>query len=293
VIPPFSLGDETLQRIREATWAFAKALRVVGLMNVQYAVKNGVVYVLEVNPRASRTAPYVSKAIGVPLAKIAAQVMVGKSLEDLGFTREVEVRHVAVKAPVFPFQKFPGVDILLGPEMRSTGEVMGIDAELGPALAKALLAASQNVPTKGKVFISVRDADKRAVVFLAKKLEELGFGLVSTHGTFQVLRRAGIRVERINKLHEGRPHVVDLVLNREIQLVINTPSAGKVPRTDEEVIRWKAVEYGIPCITTLSGSQAAINGIESLVRRRLEVRPLQEYLAAPEVAVPTPAPAMS
>jgi carbamoyl-phosphate synthase large subunit len=278
VLPPYTLSDRLVDDIRRVTIALARELRVCGLMNVQFAVKNEQVYVLEVNPRASRTVPFVSKAIGVPLAKIAAKVMVGNTLASLGFTKEVEVAHVSVKTPVFPFNKFPGSDIVLGPEMRSTGEVMGIETDFGFAMAKALVAAGQALPMSGKIFVSVKDSDKRDVIFIAKKLEDLGFDLVATAGTHKVLSRNGIRVERVFKLKEGRPHVIDLLTNREIALIINTPS-GRGAMTDEGSIRAMAVMQGIPCITTLSGASAAVNGIESLKRRGYDVRALQEYHA--------------
>ncbi len=276
VLPPYTLSDRLVDEIRDITVALARELEVRGLMNVQFAVKNELVFVLEVNPRASRTVPFVSKAIGVPLAKIAAKVMVGKRLAEIGFTKEVEVSHVSVKTPVFPFSKFPGSDIVLGPEMRSTGEVMGIDADFGIAMAKALMAAGQALPMSGKIFVSVKDSDKRDVIFIAKKLEDLGFDLVATSGTHKVLRRSGIRVERVFKLKEGRPNAVDMLTNREIALIINTPS-GRGAMTDEGSIRATAVLKNIPCITTLAGASAAVNGIESLKRRGYAVRALQDY----------------
>ncbi|HUV39660.1 MAG TPA: carbamoyl-phosphate synthase large subunit, partial [Planctomycetota bacterium] len=237
VIPPHSLEQAMVEEIKEATRALAREVGVVGLMNVQYAVKDGVLFVLEVNPRASRTVPFVSKATGVPYARIAAQVMTGKTLAELGVTREVEPRHVAVKASVFPFERFPGSDIILGPEMRSTGEVMGIDRRLGPALAKAMIAAGLSLPTEGTVFISVRDSDKPFVPSLARRLVDLGFRLISTSGTWEALRATGIHAERIAKIQEGsRPNILDKMKNREVQLVINTPSI-KGPGTDEARIR--------------------------------------------------------
>ena len=275
VTPPFSLSDELIEQIKRNTYALAKELKVVGLMNVQYAIKNDVVYVLEVNPRASRTVPFISKATGVPWAKIAAKVMVGKRLRDLG-VREVAIRHLAVKEAVFPFNRFLGVDTVLGPEMKSTGEVMGIDTDFGLAFAKSQISAGLTLPLKGKVFISVMNKDKRAIVFIAKKLADLGFEIVATKGTAKVLTTSGIPVETVFKVGEGRPDIVDRMKNGEIDLVINTPS-GKKPKADEVAIRTQSVAQNIPCITTLSGASAAVNGIESLLRKGLSVRSLQEY----------------
>jgi len=275
VTPPFSLSDELVEQIKRNTYALAKELKVVGLMNVQYAIKNDVVYVLEVNPRASRTVPFISKATGVPWAKIAAKVMVGKRLRDLD-VREVTIRHLAVKEAVFPFNRFLGVDTVLGPEMKSTGEVMGIDTDFGLAFAKSQISAGLTLPLKGKVFISVMNKDKRAIVFIAKKLADLGFEIVATKGTAKVLTTSGIPVETVFKVGEGRPDIVDRMKNGEIDLVINTPS-GKKPKADEVAIRTQSVAQNIPCITTLSGASAAVNGIESLLRKGLSVRSLQEY----------------
>ncbi|MDB6053551.1 MAG: carB, partial [Verrucomicrobiales bacterium] len=232
VLPPHTLEQKVIDKIREYTHAMARELKVIGLMNVQYAVKGDVVYVLEVNPRASRTVPFVSKSIGVPLAKLAARVMAGKTLVELGFTEEVWTKHWAVKESVFPFNRFHGQDILLSPEMRSTGEVMGLDADLGVAYAKSQMAANSPLPTSGKVFISVSDAHKSKVAEIAKLYIDLGFELVSTSGTASVLEKAGLKVQRVSKLSEGRPNAIDLLKNREIQLVINTP-AGQSPRADE------------------------------------------------------------
>ena len=276
VIPPFSLSDKIIEEIKESTYLLAKELNVIGLMNVQYAIKNDIIYVLEVNPRASRTVPFVSKATGVPWAKIASKVMVGKKLKELGIEKEVEISHVAVKESVFPFNRFPGVDPVLGPEMKSTGEVMGIDREFGLAFAKAEIAAGTILPLKGNVFISVKDRDKRAVVFIAKKLVDLGFKILATKGTAKVLEKNGIEVTTVQKVHEGRPNIVDLMKNKEIHLLINTPS-GKKPKTDQISIRAYAVMNNIPIITTISGAQAAVNGIESLIKKEVSVRSLQEY----------------
>jgi carbamoyl-phosphate synthase large subunit len=275
-LPPFTLSPEILNKIRQATYKMAKELSVVGLMNVQYAIKDDKVYVLEVNPRASRTVPFVSKAIGVPLAKLATKVMLGKKLKDLGFTQEIIPKHVCVKESVFPFNRFPGVDIILGPEMKSTGEVMGIDTDFGQAFIKSQIAAGQKIPVKGNVFISVRDKDKRAVVFIAKKLRDLGFNLYATSGTASALEKNNIPVHTLAKIAEGRPNVLDLMKDGKIQLVVNTPS-GRMPRQDEIKIRSHVVLYNIPYTTTISGAQATVNGIESLIKKGMGIKSLQEY----------------
>ena len=276
VFPPHTLTREVIATIREHTHAMARELRVVGLMNVQYAVKGGVVYVLEVNPRASRTVPFVSKAIGRPLAKLAAQVMAGKTLKELGFTEEIWPSYWAVKESVFPFNKFMGQDILLSPEMRSTGEVMGLDADLGVAYAKSQMAANSPLPLKGRVFLSVSDADKAHVAELGKLFVDLGFELIATNGTAAVLEQAGLKVQRIYKLTEGRPNALDFLKNREIQLVINTP-AGQSPRADEVKIRTTAVYTNTPIMTTLGGARAAALGIAALKKSGYAVQTLQEY----------------
>jgi carbamoyl-phosphate synthase large subunit len=275
-IPSFSLSDAQLETIRRNTVALARELEVRGLMNVQFAVKGPTVYVLEVNPRASRTVPFVSKAIGVPLAKVAARVMVGQRLRDFGLRREIEPKHFSVKESVFPFRKFPGVDIILGPEMKSTGEVMGIDVDFGRAYAKAEIAAGHHLPTRGNIFVSVKDSDKRDVVYIAKRLEDLGFNLIATGGTAKVLERNGIRVRPIHKIAEGRPNAIDLIINKEIDLIINTPS-GKGAKTDEGRIRAFAVSHGIHVVTSIAGAQAAVQGIEAVLKRKLEVRAVQDY----------------
>ncbi len=276
VLPPFTLSDSLLEVIKDNTYALARELKVKGLMNIQYAIRNDVVYILEVNPRASRTVPFVSKATGVPLAKLAAKVMVGRTLEELSFTREVEIHHVAVKESVFPFNRFPGVDAVLGPEMKSTGEVMGIDHSFGIAFAKAELAAGQILPTKGRVFISVKNQDKRAIIFMAKKLSDLGFEIVATRGTAKALSQSGIPVKTVNKVHEGRPNIVDSIKNKEIDLIINTPT-GHRPKKDQTSIRAVAVAHGVPLITTISGAAASIQGIEALLKEAVHVKSLQEY----------------
>jgi carbamoyl-phosphate synthase large subunit len=286
VMPPHTLSQSVMNTIRKHTEAMARELRVTGLMNVQYAVKDEVVYVLEVNPRASRTVPFVSKAIGVPLAKLAALVMAGKTLEDLNFTREIQPRYWAVKESVFPFNRFPNQDIILSPEMRSTGEVMGLDADLGIAYAKSQMAAGASLPLKGQVFISVSDAHKSGAADLARQFHEMGFQIVCTNGTATVLEEAGLQVRRIFKLNEGRPTAVDLLKNKEIQLVINTPS-GAAPRADEVKIRSTAVMTGTPIMTTISGARAAAMGIAALRKQGYAVRTLQEYHQAPIAESPT------
>ena len=276
VLPPHTLTSDTIETIRHYTNEMARELKVIGLMNVQYAIKGYTVYVLEVNPRASRTVPFVSKAIGVPLAKLAAKVMVGKNLKELGFTSEIWTKHWAVKESVFPFNRFHGQDILLSPEMRSTGEVMGLDADLGTAYAKSQMAANSPLPLSGRVFISVSDQQKPRVVEIAREFIELGFDLVSTSGTATVLEKAGLKVRRIHKISEGRPNALDLLKNREIQLVINTPS-GQTPREDEIKIRTTAVYTNTPIMTTLSGAKAAALGIAALKKNGYAVKAVQEY----------------
>jgi len=276
VLPPHTLSKKVIETIREYTHAMTRELKVIGLMNVQYAVKGEKVYVLEVNPRASRTVPFVSKAIGYPLAKLAAKVMAGKSLKELGFTKEIWPKYWAVKESVFPFNRFHGQDILLSPEMRSTGEVMGLDADRGIAYAKSQMAAGSPLPLGGKVFISVSDAHKAEAAAVAKQFADLGFELVATSGTATVLEKAGLKVQRILKLLEGRPNVIDLLKNKEIQLVINTPS-GATPRADEVKIRTTAVYTGTPIMTTLSGAKAAARGIAALKKTGYGARTLQEY----------------
>jgi carbamoyl-phosphate synthase large subunit len=276
VIPPFSLPEDIKRRITEATKAMAKKLEVRGLMNVQFAVKGDKVYVLEVNPRASRTVPFVSKAIGVPLAKLAAKIMAGAKLSELGFTSEVVPKHYSVKEAVFPFSKFPGVDIVLGPEMRSTGEVMGIDSDLGIAYAKSQMSAQPPLPVSGNMFISVKDADKEAVAPIARDFHDLGFTLYATGGTATVLRNAGIPVNQLFKLKEGRPNVLDMIKNGDIAFILNTPS-GKTPREDEVKIRSAAVAHRIAIMTTLSGARASALGIRSLQNKGISVKALQDF----------------
>jgi len=279
VIPTFSLSQKVLGDISAATKAMARELNVRGLMNVQFAVKGDDVYVLEVNPRASRTIPFVSKAIGVPLAKLAAKVMVGRSLRELGFTKEIVPKHFSVKEAVFPFLRYEGLDISLGPEMKSTGEVMGMDVDLGLAYAKSQMAAPPPLPKRGKVFISVKDTDKEAVIPVAREFVKLGFEIISTSGTADALTKAKIKVTKVFKIHEGRPNVLDRIKNGDINFIINTPS-GKIPREHEVVIRNAALAAKIPIMTTVRAALASTNGIRSLQKRKVQVRSLQEYHAA-------------
>ncbi|MEA3188088.1 MAG: carbamoyl-phosphate synthase large subunit, partial [Chthoniobacter sp.] len=278
VIPAFSLSQNVKQTIATATKAMARELNVRGLMNVQFAVKDERVYVLEVNPRASRTVPFVSKAIGKPLAKMAAKIMAGATLRELGFTSEIIPPHFCVKEAVFPFIKFPGVDIALGPEMKSTGEVMGIDVDLGLAYAKAQMAAQPPLPLRGNVFISVKDSQKPEVAALAKEFAELGFKIFATSGTAAAIQANKVPVTRLFKLAEGRPHVLDMIKNGDIDFIINTP-AGKTPRHDEIKIRSAAVAARIPIMTTLRAAKASVTGIRSLLKSGLSVKSLQEYHA--------------
>lgn len=277
VIPPYSLKKDVVDAIMTKTKQIAKELKVVGLMNVQYAIKEDVIYCLEVNPRASRTVPFVSKTIGVPLAKLAAKVMAGKTLKELDFTQEIHPDYVAVKESVFPFIKFAGVDIILSPEMRSTGEVMGIDKDFSHAFYKSQDAASTHIPLEGKVFISTKNADKPKVIPIAKKLHELGFSIVATRGTAEVLEKNGIPSQVVTKLGEARPDIGDLIRNQEIKLIVNTPS-GKGPFLDESQIRSLAVSLNIPCITTLSAARAAIKGIEAVKSDKgIGIKAIQDY----------------
>jgi carbamoyl-phosphate synthase large subunit len=278
VIPAPTLSEKVKTEIRAATVKMAKALDVRGLMNVQFAVKDETVYVLEVNPRASRTVPFVSKAIGRPLAKFAAKIMAGMKLKDLGFTEEIIPNHYSVKEAVFPFAKFRGTDILLGPEMKSTGEVMGLDDDFGMAYAKSQMAAMPPLPLAGNVFISVRDADKPAILDLARGLQELGFWVYSTSGTATALENAGVPVARLNKVNEGRPNVLDMLKNGEIALIINTP-AGPVARQDEVKIRTTALYQRVPVMTTLAAARASLQALRSLKTKTLGVKSLQEYHA--------------
>ncbi|MEM7061562.1 MAG: carbamoyl-phosphate synthase large subunit [Cyanobacteria bacterium P01_B01_bin.77] len=275
-LPTITLSPQSLSVIRDWTIKLAKALQVIGLMNIQFAVKDDDVYILEANPRASRTVPFVSKATGIPFAKIAVLIMSGQTLADVGVTQEVIPTHISVKEAVLPFSKFPGTDTLLGPEMRSTGEVMGIDVDFGRSFAKAELAASQAIPLQGTTFISMNDREKEAVVAIAKELSALGFQLIATTGTRKVLQTHGLEVDLVYKVHEGRPHVLDAIKNEEIQLIINTPT-GATAQEDDRMIRRTALDYKIPTITTLSGARATIEAIRSLQQQTLAVKALQDY----------------
>ncbi len=276
VMPPHTLGQDMLATVRAATKALARELKVIGLMNVQFAIKDNQLYVLEVNPRASRTIPFVAKAIGIPLAKLAAKIMTGKKLAELGFTREQTPKHWCVKEAVFPFVRFPGATITLGPEMRSTGEVMGLDEDLGIAFAKAQAAAKPGLPTSGNVFLSVKDSDKARAVDLARQLESLGFTIYSTSGTATHLANNGVKVTKLAKIDEGRPTAVDMLKNGQIQLVINTPG-GMIPRKDENKIRAASYAHSVCIMTTITGAQAALQGIKALKNSRVNVKPIQKY----------------
>jgi len=276
VIPPHTITEEIIEKIKKATEDLARALSVRGLLNIQFAVKDDDIYVLEVNPRASRTVPFVSKATGVPLAKIASLVMVGKSLEELDCTADIAINHVAVKESVLPFSRFSGVDIVLGPEMKSTGEVMGIDSNFGIAFYKSQEGTGQGLPREGNVFISVANQFKRDIIFIAKKLADLGFAIYATRGTKRVLENNNLEVIHARKIGDAGYTNLDLIRDHTIDLIINIPS-GKKSQNDSWLIRSSAVLYGIPCITTLQGAQAAVNGIEAVIRSDYEVKSIQEY----------------
>jgi len=280
VLPPYMISEKNLNEMINTTVKLAKALKVVGLMNVQYAMKDDVVYVLEVNPRASRTVPFVSKATGLPLAKIAAKVMVGRTLEELG-CKDFDfrkVKHISVKEAVFPFAKFPKTRVFLGPEMRSTGEVMGISDSFGASIAKSQIAASNTLPTEGTVFFSVNDNDKNDLTLnIARELQALGFSLIATEGTAQFFTSNGILCERVFKVNERRPNSVDLIKNGKIQLVINTP-LGETSRYDEYAIGWAALENKVAFITTLSAAATAVKGIQKEKEGALTVKSIQEYI---------------
>jgi carbamoyl-phosphate synthase large subunit len=275
-LPPYNLTRATIAEIERQTVALATALEVVGLMNVQFAVKDGEVYVLEVNPRASRTVPFVAKATGVPIAKIAARVMAGERLADCRGGRRPRGAHVAVKEAVFPFARFPGVDLILGPEMKSTGEVMGLDADFGRAFAKSQLASGTSLPLQGCVFVSVRDHDKGALVEPCRRLVEMGFALVATHGTADRLLAEGLPVTPVNKVRDGRPHIVDHMLSGGVQLVFNT-TEGSQAIADSFSLRRTALTHAIPYYTTVAGARAAVQAIAALRAGSLEVAPLQSY----------------
>ena len=278
VVPPFMVAERHLATIREYTRRIARALKVVGLMNIQYAIKDDMVYVLEVNPRSSRTVPYISKATGVPMAKIAARVAAGRTLAELGLVDDLEAAGVFVKSPVFPFVRFPGVDTILGPEMKSTGEVMGGSDNFGAAFGKAMMGAGQRLPEKGCVFISVNNSDKQTVLPIARDLAQLGFTLAATRGTAAFLRAHGLEVEVMYKVNEGRPNVADHLVNRSIDMVINTP-LGRDSFFDDRAVRRAATMAQVPCITTLTGASAAVSAIRALRQQVLTVRSLQDYYA--------------
>ncbi len=290
VLPPHTLSENIIDIIRKYTYAISSELKVQGLINIQFAIKNDIIYVLEVNPRASRTVPFVSKATGIPLAKIAAKVMVGKKLNELGctpldskhltgLTTEKQLNHISVKESVLPFSRFSGVDILLGPEMKSTGEVMGIDSSFGIAFYKSQLAAGQILPKRGKILISVKNDNKRNIIFIAKKLLDMNFEIIATKGTFKVLRSNDIKAKMVGKIGEGDKAILELINKGEIQLIINTPS-GQRGQSDMKLIRNSAVMSGIPCITTIQGAQAAVNGMEAVLDGAFSVKSIQEYIGS-------------
>jgi carbamoyl-phosphate synthase large subunit len=278
VLPPYLIGEREIEEMRRHTKALAAALGVVGLINVQYAIKDGVVYCLEVNPRGSRTVPFVSKATGVPLAKLAAGVMVGRTLEQLGFTEEIELPYVAVKEAVFPFNKLPNADTLLGPEMRSTGEVMGIAESFGWAFAKAQIAADGALPLEGAIMVTVNDSDKPTVTPIVRRFHEMGFRLIATEGTARHLQKRGIACERVHKVWEGRPNAVDLIMSGGVQLLINTP-LGKYSQRDDYELRRAALEHGVPYTTTMSAASAACDAVIALRSTKGDVMSLQEWYA--------------
>jgi carbamoyl-phosphate synthase large subunit len=279
-LPPHSLSDDIIAELKVQTRKLAEGLNVIGLMNIQYAIKGKDIYILEVNPRASRTVPFVAKATGIQVAKIAARVMAGEKLSSFNLPEAAEPKHVSVKEAVFPFARFPGVDIILGPEMKSTGEVMGIDKDFHRAFAKSQLGASMTVPQSGQVFISVKNKDKTFASDLARRLKSLGFDLVATKGTADDLTADGLDVKPINKVQDGRPHCVDAMINGEIQLVINT-TAGAAAIEDSYSIRRTALTHSIPYYTTIAGAEACVGAIEALERGGLEVTPLQAYFKRP------------
>ncbi len=275
-LPPHSLKEDIINEIKTQTKALAKELNVIGLMNVQFAVKNGDIYILEANPRASRTVPFVGKATGVPLAKIAAKLMVGKTLKELGLIEEKPIKHIAVKEAVFPFDRFYGVDTILGPEMKSTGEVMGIDEDFGLAFGKSQISCGNRIPLSGKIFISLKDKDKPPSVLIIKKLLDLGLSVIATRGTAKYLKDHGLDIEIINKVAEGRPHIVDLIKNKEINFVINTVSGAQAQK-DSFSIRQSALQYRVPFTTTISGAIAVVNAIDMLKKKQVNIKSIQEY----------------
>jgi carbamoyl-phosphate synthase large subunit len=275
-LPPYSLDRSVVEEIRRQMKALALELGVIGLMNAQFAVKDSMIYVLEVNPRGSRTVPFVSKAIGVPLAKLAMKTMVGKSLPELGLTEAPEPTHLSVKESVFPFNKFPGVDVLLGPEMKSTGEVMGIDQDFGWAFAKSQAGAGAPLPKGGTAFISVKDSDRPAVLEVVQRLQQLGFTVQATSGTAEYLNSHGVDTETVNKVREGRPHIVDHIKNGRVALVVNTVRTAS-SHADSLSIRREALNKGLAYYTTIRGARAAVMGIEAILKKELTIRSLQEY----------------
>jgi carbamoyl-phosphate synthase large subunit len=278
ILPPHDIDPAILEEIKRQTRALAIELKVIGLMNIQFAVRDQDIYLIEVNPRASRTVPFVSKAIGMPLAKIAARIMAGKTLKELGITKDPVPKYVSAKEVVLPFIKFPGVDTLLGPEMRSTGEVMGISTDMGGAFAKSQIAAGNNIPAEGTVFLSLNERDKPMMDGLAKELTELGFTLVATKGTAAAIRETGVQVEEIFKVGEGRPNIVDRIINDEVHWIINTP-LGIQSKYDEQAIRRTALEHDIPTMTTLAAAKAAVQGIQAMRNSTPAVLTIQEYHA--------------
>ncbi|MFU8769595.1 MAG: carbamoyl-phosphate synthase large subunit, partial [Desulfotignum sp.] len=276
VLPPYSIDQHHIDEMAHAAKAIAKELQVKGLMNIQFGIMNDTVYVIEVNPRASRTIPFVSKAIGVPLAKLATQVMLGKTLKELGFTKQVIPSYYCVKEAVMPFDRFENVDPVLGPEMKSTGEVMGIDMDLGAAVAKSQIAAGQKLPEKGTVFISVQDKDKQAALPVAKEFHDMGFTIMATRGTAAFLEEHQVPATPVKKVSAGRPHVVDAVKNKEIQLILNTGATSQTQRDGYE-IRRAAIKYKIPYATTTDGTRAILSAIKALKKEPLSVKPIQEY----------------
>nr|QEO74569.1 acetyl-CoA carboxylase biotin carboxylase [uncultured bacterium] len=289
VLPPFKIAEEHLETMRHYTRALARALKVRGLLNIQYAIKDDRVYVLEVNPRASRTVPFVAKATGVPLARIAALVMAGRALASFGLPEDLTVRldRFYIKSPVFPFKKFPGVDPVLSPEMHSTGEVMGVGRTFGEAYAKAMAGAGLELPTEGTAFISVNERDRGQATLIARRLSRLGFRLMATAGTAAQLREVGLEVEEVLKVNEGRPNLVDHIKRGEVSLIVNT-LFGRASHRDEQEIRQAALKYDVPCVTTMTGARAVVEAIISLMGQVApDVRPLQELhaeAASPAVA---------
>jgi carbamoyl-phosphate synthase large subunit len=275
-IPPVNISKAMLKKISKQARDLAVELGVSGLMNIQFAVKGTEIYILEVNPRASRTIPFVSKTIGVPLAKLAAKIMAGKTLKELGFTKEVSHKHYSVKEAVFPFMKFPGVDVILGPEMLSTGEVMGISYDFGIAYAKSQMAAGNTLPTEGTVFLSVRDMDKKRAVDVGRRLHEMGFKIVATQGTCMELIKNNIPSEYVLKVKEGRPNIVDSIINGQIDLIINT-TVGRQTIIDSFSIRRNALDRQVPYVTTMRGAEALVKGVEDLKKSKIDVKAIQLY----------------